>query len=215
MPIGCFLAACVLSQVDAYTAPNIDPKAVYQVAPGSKEAAGDLQWQEFNGELRNALIVSGFNVPPTIETPPDVMVLLTYVVRPKTHVVTTTSGGSRGTTTIAPTYAGAPQLGYTATTEGASAPSVQSREIETFFRAIDVTAYDYKVFKASKQLQQVWKVTVMSEGSNGDMRTVLPVLLAEARPYFGKSTGRKVDVKMNPGDPEVQAVRTGVTVKAK
>lgn len=214
MAIGCFLAACIVSQVDAYAGPAVDPHLIYQVAPGSREQMGDLQFQEFNGELRNALIVSGFNVPPTIQTEPEVMVLLTYLVQPRTRTVTVASGGSKGTTTIAPTYAGAPELGYTATTEGASAPSVMSHQETTYFRAIDVTAYDYKVFKATKQLQQVWKVTVTSEGTSGDLRQVLPVLLAEGRPYFGKSTGHKIDVKMNPDSPDVQAVRSG-TLPAK
>ena len=36
---------------------------------------------------------------------------------------------------------------------------------------------------------------------------MMSVVLAEARPWFGKSTGRKIDVKMNPESPEVQAVR--------
>jgi hypothetical protein len=209
MAIGCFLAACIIAQVDGYAGPAVDPHLVYQVAPGSKEQMGDLQWQEFNGELRNALIVSGFNVPPTIQTEPEVMVLLTYLVEPRNRSVTQVLGGSRGTTTIAPTYAGAPQLGYTATTEGASAPVAVTQQVTTYFRAIDVTAYDYKVFKATKQLQQVWKVTVTSEGTSGDMRSVLPVLLAEGRPYFGKSTGRKIDVKMSPESREVEMVRTG------
>jgi hypothetical protein len=210
MAIGCFLAACILSQVDAYAGPMVDPHMVYQVAPGSKEQIGDLQFQEFNGELRNALIVSGFNVPPTIQTEPEVMVLLTFAMQPMTHTLTRSDGGSKGVTTVAPTYAGQPELGFTATTTGASPSSVTSQQVTTYMRAINVTAYDYKVFKASKELRQVWKVSVTSEGASGDLREVMPVLLAQARPYFGKSTGRKIDVKSRPDGPEVQAVRTGV-----
>ena len=84
-----------------------------------------------------------------------------------------------------------------------------SQQGTTYQRAINITAYDFKVFKASKELRQVWKVSVTSEGWSGDLREVMPVLLAQARPYFGKSTGRKIDVKSRPDGPEVQAVRTG------
>jgi hypothetical protein len=104
-----------------------------------------------------------------------------------------------------------PQLGYTATTTGAEAPSVRTQQVQTNIRQIEVIAFDFKAFKESKQLKQVWKVQVTSEGT-GDLRSVLPVLLAEARPYFGKSTGGVVEARMRPQDPEAQAVRTGVPV---
>ena len=82
----------------------------YQVAPRSKEQMGDLQWQEFNGEMRNALIVSGFNVPPTIQTEPEVMVLLTYVIQPRTYTQSIANSGSKGTTTMHPRSMGCPNL---------------------------------------------------------------------------------------------------------
>jgi hypothetical protein len=54
---------------------------------------------------------------------------------------------------------------------------------------------------------QLWKVVVTSEGPSSDLRSILPVLVAAAQPWFGKSSGRQVDVTLKPDGPEVQAIR--------
>jgi hypothetical protein len=211
---------CVMSQVDAYAGPVVDLTAVHQVAPLNKADWGDLQFQEFSGELRNALSLSGFKVGATVEQEPDVMVLTEYGVGPPKTKTTTSSHTEYGwvneprSATVRPAF-GDPEMGYEVQTHPNRVykpvgVSTDTATQTTFVRHFTAVAYDYKAYKANHEMRQLWKVAVVSEGSSGDLRTILPAMIATARPYFGKSTGKQIAVRTPLKGPEVEAVRTGV-----
>jgi len=218
--LGCLLAACIISQVDAYAGPSVDPAAVHQVAPVDRASWGDLQFQEFAGEMRNALTLSGFRVGVTTAETPDVVVLTEYGVGPPTTKSVTYNSTQYGwvdeprSATVTP-MGSSPRAGYRVETTPSQVykpVGVQTNTINktTYVRRFTAVAYDYKALKATNEHRQLWKVTVVSEGESSDLRAILPAMIATARPYFGKSTGKQVIVRTALNTPEVEAVRTGV-----
>jgi hypothetical protein len=227
MPIGlgtslsCMLAACVVSKVDAYALPQVDLQQVYQVAPLDSALWGDLQFQEAAGAMRNALKLRGFNVASDPQQKPDVVVLTEFGVGAPRTVSRTTSSSvygfvdrPNGTATIKPAPG---MLPGTFKVEQPTMKSYEQVGTEThtlsdtvYERHLTMVAYDYKAYQERHEQRQIWKVTVVSDGTSGDMRDVLPSLVAAAQPYLGKSTGKQVNVTLGKNSPEVESVRTGV-----
>jgi len=218
--LGCFLAACITSQIDAYAGSAVDQAAIHQVAPLNRNDWGDLQFQEFSGEMRNALTLSGFRVGATPQETPDVIILTEYGVGPPVTKSTTYNTTQYGwvneprSATVTP-MGTSPRAGYQVETTSSQVykpVGVQTNTINktTYVRHFTAVAYDYKTYKATNEQRQLWKVTVISEGESADLRTVLPAMIATAQPYFGKSTGKQLEVRIPLNGPQVEAVRTGV-----
>jgi hypothetical protein len=206
---GCILATCYVVLVNAFAGPNVQPQLVHQVAPLNSANGLDLEFQEASGQLRNALKVSGFNVGSSVNDPPDVVVLTEFgISEPK--VSTDIQTANRGAWVEKPTglkdASGKPVVSRTYETVGTS---VQASTTTTYVRRLTAVAYDFRAYKQGQQVQ-LWKVSATSEGPSNDLRTALPVLMAAARPYFGKSSGKQVSVTLKENAPEVVAVRTGV-----
>ncbi len=99
-----------------------------------------------------------------------------------------------GTTTYIPSYG---ITGYTTHIDSYT----------TFFRFIVLDAVDLVEYNHSEKIIQVWKTTVTSRGSSGDLRRVFPVLMAAATPYIGTNTGKQVDVTLTEGDKAVSEIK--------
>jgi hypothetical protein len=52
---------------------------------------------------------------------------------------------------------------------------------------------------------------VVSVGSSGDLREILPVMVAAAEPYWGADTGKAVLVSLQEGDERIGSVRGDTT----
>ena len=68
--------------------------------------------------------------------------------------------------------------------------------------AVDLDEYR----KAEKEVQ-LWKTTVTSNGSSGDLRQVFPILVAASKPYIGSNTGKKLKVMLSEGDKRVTEIK--------
>ncbi len=126
----------------------------------------------------------------------------TGVSSSQTYGTATTYGNSTtysGTTTYNPTYG---ITGYSSHTETQT----------TFFRYALITAYDLKVFRDSQKQVELWRTTVTSTGSSGDLREVFPILIGASVPYIATNTGKQVPVEMRENDNIVRAVK-GQTVE--
>ena len=101
-----------------------------------------------------------------------------------------------GTTTYTPTY------GVTGSTTHIGTNTV-------FTRFLFLDAYDVATYLKEKKMNQVWKTNVVSTGSSGDLRLVVPYMVAAMKPYLGTNTGRKIEVEVAADDPSVQLLRGG------
>ena len=215
-----------VSSVDSLAQADAAAKKRYILLPGGKGVeAGDLQFKEFAGYVEKVLAEKGFVKAGTFEDA-DVAIFLAYAIGdPQTYHYTysiptwgqtgvsssrtygtVSSYGSRatysGTTTYTPTY------GVTGSTTHVGSNTVYSR-----FLFLD--AYDVPTYAKEKRMAQVWKTSVVSTGSSGDLRLVVPYMVAAIKPHLGTNTGRKIKVDVPANDPAVQILRGGQPLAVK
>jgi hypothetical protein len=206
-----------LSQADALT------KLRYVLLPGNKDvSADDLQFREYASYLEIALAERGFKKAVDIKDA-DIAIFLAYGIGdPKTNYYSysmptwgqTGVSGSYTTgnvnvygntaiysqnTTYTPTY------GITGYTSNLASHT-------TFTRYIFIDAIDNMAFKQDQKMLPVWKTSVFSTGSSGDLRRVFPVMVAAMKPYLGANTRQSITINLDENDPAVQKLK-GITTK--
>lgn len=203
-----------LAQIDAYA------KNRYLLLPGGKDVdVGDLQFQEFAVYIEKLLSEKGF-VKASAFPDADVAIFLTYAIGdPHTYQYsysvptwgqtgvssartqgTVSSYGSMTTYSGRTTYT--PAYGITG-----SSTRIGTNTVFTRFLLLD--AYDVATYLKENKMSQVWKTDVVSTGSNGDLRLVVPYMIAAIKPYLATNTGRKIETSVSLDDPFVQHLRGG------
>lgn len=216
--VGCALAPSYNVRVDSISAPDSLGKKKYVLLPGTKDVSpDDLQFKEYASYVERALTSAGY-VKSSGFQDAEVALFLSYGIGdPKNHVYsyslptwgqtgvsssttfgTVTSYGSygtyQGTTTYTPTY-------------GITGSTTHVGSYTTFFRFLVLDAVDVGEFKQSEKVKQLWKTTVTSRGSSGDLRQVFPILVAASRPYLGTNTGKQVVIELSEGDKAVLEIK--------
>ena len=209
-----------ITNVDSLAQTDASAKKRYVLLPGGKGVeAGDLQFQEFAAYIEKILTEKGF-VKAGAYQDADVAIFLTYAIgdpqtyqysyslptwgqtgvsSANTYGTVSSYGGMAtysGTTTYTPTY------GITGSTT-----HIGTNTVFTRFQFLD--AYDVATYLKDKKMSQVWKTNVVSTGSSGDLRLVVPYMVAAMKPYLGTNTGRKIEVEVAADDPSVQLLRGG------
>jgi len=190
----------------------------YILLPSNKDTkADDLQFKEYASYVNRALQAQGF-VPAESFQKANVAIFLGYGIGdPKEHQYTyslptwgqtgvsssyTTGtvssygdyGSYSGTTSYTPTY-------------GVTGSTTHSGSYTTHFRFMLLDAVDLDEYKKSKKEVQLWKTTVTSSGSSGDLRRVFPILVAASKDYIATNTGKMVKVKLLEEDAQVMAIK--------
>jgi hypothetical protein len=220
------LAGCGVkyySKVDGLSAIQVPAKSRYLLLPGNKDTTPqDLQFQEYALQVTRALDHRGF-VRTDSAADADIAIFVTYAIGdPTTHQyaysvpvwgqtgtsssrTTGTASTIGGTTTYNATTTYTPSYGVVGATSG-------TRNYTTYSRFVVLDAYDVPYYLAKSEMKQVWRTTVTSTGSSGDLRLVMPFMLAAAEPYFGVNTGRQISVVLRSRNKDVARVR-GTSVK--
>ncbi len=99
-----------------------------------------------------------------------------------------------GTTTYTPTY-------------GVTGSTTHTGSRTTYFRYLLLDAVDLDEYRKTEKEVQLWKTTVTSTGSSGDLRQVFPILVAASKQYIGSNTGKKVKVILSESDNRVTEVK--------
>lgn len=204
--------------VDSLASPEAKAKKRYILMPGGKGVdASDLEFQEFSKQVEVALTEQGFTKASEFNQA-DIAIFLAYSIGdPKTYQYTysvptwgqtgvsssrtygtVSSYGGTGTYSGTTTYT--PNYGITGSTTHVGTNTVYSRFLM-------LNAYDAPTFVIDEKMLQVWKTSVVSTGSSGDLRLVFPYLVAAMSPYVGTNTGRRVEVKIPANDPRIQTIR--------
>lgn len=216
--LGCALGPMYNVKIDSISGLDTGTKKRYILLSGVKGVdPNDLQFREYASYVERALSSAGYVRTGDFKDA-NIAVFLAYGIGdPKDHqysyslpvwgqtgVSSSTTYGTissygsygtyHGTTTYTPTYG---ITGYT-THVGSYA---------TFFRFLVLDAVDLEEYRRSEKIVQVWKTTVTSRGSSGDLRRVFPVLVAAARPYIGTNTGKQVDVTLTEGEKAVLEIK--------
>jgi len=215
---GCATIPRFIVNVDSICAKSFSSPKLYVLLPGNKDtSANDLQFQEFSGYVKRALASMEYQEASSFEEA-DIAIFLAYGVgEPQQHQYSYSlpvwgqtgvsssytygtissygsSGTFSGTTTYTPTYG---ITGY------------QSR-VGTriaYFRFMSLDAYDLNEYKKTQEAVQVWKTTVTSTGSSGDIRRVFPALVAASKDYIGSNTGQQVTKTLFEFDSDIRDIK--------
>lgn len=222
--LGLSLAGCASQQVhysaavDSLASPNASLAKSYVLTPGNKGVTtDDLQYQEFAGYVDRVLQQHGFVHAPTPDQSDMVIVLIYGIGDPQTHQYsyalpifgqtgvasaqttgTATSVGSStyfsGSTTYTPSF-------------GVTGYIPQTGTVTTYFRYVDLTAFDSNAYRTTQKLVELWDTKVTSTGTSGDLRLVFPILIAAASPYIAVNSGNRIEVSLTADDKQVLAVK--------
>lgn len=195
--------------VDAIADPQAAPPKTFVIAPGDKDVpATDLQFREYAAQLERALASRGYQ---KAARPQDaaMQVALSYGVAGPHHQtrvwdepvygvtgiwpVPVTTVGPGGATVV--TIVGSPSYGVTGWTPVA-------RDEVRYTRYLTAVAFDLTGARRGDG-PQLWKTTVTSSGRSSDLRVAFPYLVYAAAPYFGTNTGKRIEIRLQAGDPGV------------
>lgn len=176
----------------------------------------DLQYKEYAGYIHKVLQEKGFK--ETDFGKADMVVFLYYGISDpineqysysmpvygQTGVSSSYTTGTlntfgnmatySGTTTYTPTYGIVGSQNYSGTRTN-------------YTRHIILDAVDAKKYKELQKIQSLWKTTIISTGSSGDLRTIFPILLGAGKEYIGTNTGKAISVTLSENDDRVLAVK--------
>jgi hypothetical protein len=192
----------------------------FVVLPGGVGAdTNDLQFLEVRGYMNRALRSRGFTPAASGQTP-DLAVFVAYGIGDpvnqsysysmpawgqipgSTTSITATSTGASGQSTTTATATTAPRYGVVGSRQG-------TYSYTTFTRYLVVRAVDVARYRESGVVREAWHTAVVSTGSSGDLRAVLPILIAGSSRYLGSNTGQAVSIALRENDELVQSIREG------
>ena len=196
-------------------------KNSYVLLPGDKSiSASDLQFKEYASYVNRALIKQGFTSADSFQDA-SLAIFLTYGIgEPEQQLYTysvptygqtgVSSSNTTGTLNTDGSYSGTTT--YTST-YGVTGSTTHVGTKTTYFRFVVMDAFDLDEYKASEKEVQLWKTTVTSTGSSGDLRMVFPILVAASQEYIGTNTGKKVKVKMFTTDERITEIKGEQTIE--
>lgn len=217
------LQACAVGpqfhiNVDSISAPEAVSKTKYILLPGVKGVeAGDLQYREYAAYVDRALISEGY-IQSSSFADADVAIFLGYGIgEPETHQFTYSlpTYGQTGVSS-SNTYGTVNTYGNTATysgtttytpTYGVTGSTTHIGTRTTYFRYMWLDAIDLDEYRKTEKEIQLWKTTVTSTGSSGDLRQVFPALVAASKPHIGSNTGKKIKVVLSESDRRVTEIK--------
>lgn len=218
------LVGCVTSSpsffvnVDSINRNNIVAGTKYMIVSGNKDVKqDDLQFLEFSSYIKRALLLNKFELVKDV-TKADVLIFLNYGIGEPEELHFTYSRPIYGQTGVASsnTFANISTFGNMATgsatttytpSYGVVGSSLHSGTIISYTRFFALKAVDAKQVINNEELSELWATKVISTGSSDDLRRVFPVMVAAAKPYFAKNTGRKIEVHINEGDDGVREIK--------
>ena len=215
---GCANAPHFEVYVDSISSPVSQELKRYVLFPINKGVSvDDLQFQEYSSYVHRALSTQGFIKADDI-TDANIAIFLAYGIgEPKTNQYTyslptwgITGVSSSNTYGTVNTYGNRATVNATTTytpTYGVTGSTTHTGTYTTFTRYMVLDALDLNETKKTEKYKQIWKTTVMSTGSSGDLRKVLPILVAASKPYVAKNTGQKLLINLKEQDQAVLDVK--------
>lgn len=204
--------------VDSINAPQTEFKTKYLLLSGIKDVGeDDLQFREYAGYVDRALAMIGYTKATSFDEA-EIAVYLSYGIGdPESHtysysVPTWGQTGVSSSTTYGTVNVYGNTASYSGTTTytpqyGVTGSRTHVGTIITYFRYMILDAIDLEEYGETEEKRQLWKTTVTSTGTSGDLRQVFPVLVAASKEYFGTNTGKKVRVILYENDERVIEVK--------
>ena len=204
--------------IDSISGSGTEIKNRYILLPGLKDLnEGDLQYREYATYVERGLLEKGFVKANDLDDA-NVAIFLVYGIGdPQEHQYTYSLPiwGQTGVSSSS-TFGNISTFGNTGTysatttytpTYGVVGSTTHTGTRATYFRYFWLDAVDLDEYRRTEKVSQLWKTTVTSIGSSGDLRQVFPVLVGAAKNYYGTNTGKKVNVTLFENDKRVLEVK--------
>ena len=204
---GCVSVTPIRVSVNAFAASDAQRLKKFVILPGNPGLSEfDLGFLETKDSLERSLLERGF-LPSSNPRETELYVFVSYGIgAPQVYTrsyqvpvygqisggVSTVNAvvmGPRGPSTVVGTVVQQPVYGVTGYQTSTSSTV-------TYTRWARIDAIDAKEFGKSKNLKSVWEAKLVSTGTIGDLRLVLPSMLRAGADFFGKSSGREVEVQV-------------------
>lgn len=182
--VGCSSLVRYDTSASALATPNSSTQRRYMVLPGNAGVdTFNLDFGEGRAYANAVLSDHGFRLATRPEST-DVVIFLSYGIgEPRITSLETTRN---------------PYVRFGGTTT----------EVQTSYtRFAIMNAIDFRQFTRDQTVRELWRTTVVSTGSSGDLRRVLPVLFVAMEPYIGTRTERARRQTIREGDARVQQLR--------
>jgi hypothetical protein len=205
-------------EVSSLAAPGASARQTYVVLPGNEGIeAGDLLFREFATQVSRVLDSRGF-FPADDADKADLAVVLFYGIGDPKVTQYTYALPVWGQTGISSAYTSGVvrSMGNTTTYSGSTTynPSygvtgytTHVGSVTTYFRYADIIGYDLKRFRDTNQQIQLWKTSITSTGSSGDIRRIFPIMIGAATPYLAKDTGMSLEFTLYEDENRVKFVK--------
>lgn len=216
---GCETVPSATVSVNGLASPAAATVKTYYLAPLDEDVdERDLQYVEYSAQVERMLATRGMKrvYPETVAPWPDIFVFLDYGIgKPRTRIGTYSiphwgqTGVQSSTTTGTVDMSGH----YTANTTytpsyGITGYSTGVYEYTTYTRHITLDAHRIEQ-RADHKSTPVFRTTIVSEGTSGDLRQMFPILLLAARDHIATNTGQAQTVVVKFDDKRLPEI-TGV-----
>ena len=169
--------------------------ANYILLPGLKDIdINDLNFKEYSSYVEKALSQKGFR-KVLLGDKPDVIIFLAYGI------------GDPQSETLAYSV---PIYGQTGdgSTYGVVGSQHYVSNIDMYYRWISIEGISVAEFINDKKIVPIWKTTITSKGTSGDLRRVFPYLLVAGQDYLGENTGKQIRFTIYESDSRVKALKS-------
>lgn len=215
-----------LVNVDSLRASDSTAKRNYILLPANKDTSiNDLQFKEYAAYLNRALVSLGFVPVESVEVA-DLAIFVIYGIgSPQEHqysyslpvwgqtgVSSSTTYGTLNTYGNTGTYIGTTRYNPTYGIQGSTS---HVGTYTTYSRFLVLDALDLSEYKQTKKEIQLWKTTITSTDSSGDLRRVFPYMVTASMQHIGTNTGQLIKVILGENDPAVLSVKGQSTTNPK
>ena len=214
------IASCTRYNVKVDSIKGRDfPQKGYTLLPLKDELKG-LEFNEYARLIHAGLEERGFiNVNDIRKS--DIAIFVDFGISDPSSYTTTTSIPQWGQTGVSSSYTSGtfnsyggygnfsgttsylPSYGVT----GYMPITTRHTEYTRFLKLSAVNTSSWK--KDGSSVEELWKTNVVSTGSSGSLREVMPYMVAAAYPHFGTSTDKQISITLQEDDKKVKALKEG------
>lgn len=203
--------------VDAISAMDTSQVCYYLLPADSTVDPGGLQFAEYSRYIKRALERKGLTPAENLLQAELVVFVAFGIGDPEQHTYSysvptwgQTGVASSRTTGSASVFGNFGNYSSTTTYTpqyGITGSRTALGSFTTYDRFIVLDAYSVENSNEPAIGNQLWKTTIKSTGSSGDLRRVFPVMVAAARNYVGENTGQIVEVTLFETDTRVREIK--------